>query len=125
MKKSTQSLPSINDDLTVKPRQKIDLSKLKSSDTISDDRIEKNSKTIGEKWGANTQLNAEKTAKVPLANLRGEIPKYLDQELAVKAAQLGVTKTYLIMESLSKSGYHVAEEDLVEDRRRLRKKGNL
>jgi hypothetical protein len=35
-----------------------------------------------------------------------------------------VTKTFLIMEALAKAGYRVDEADLVQDRRRIRQKGN-
>jgi hypothetical protein len=36
----------------------------------------------------------------------------------VKPAERRVTKTFLIMEALAKSGYRVEEIDLVQDRRR-------
>ena len=46
-----------------------------------------------------------------------------DQEMAMKKAERRVTKTFLIMEALSKAGYRVDEVDLVQDRRK-RPKGN-
>jgi hypothetical protein len=47
----------------------------------------------------------------------------LDDELAVKAAERRVTKTFLITEALAKAGYRVNEPDLVQDRRRNRQRG--
>ena len=60
-------------------------------------------------------------AKPPLASLRVEIPKYVDKLLAMSAAERGVTKQFLILEALSKTGYPVQEEDLIEDKRRVKR----
>jgi hypothetical protein len=37
------------------------------------------------------------------------------------AAERGVTKQFLILEALSKTGYPVQEEDLIEDKRRVKR----
>jgi len=46
----------------------------------------------------------------------------LDKELSIRAAELGVTKTYLILQALGKAGYRLEEADLVKDRRRWKKR---
>lgn len=53
-----------------------------------------------------------------VTSIRGYIPHYLDDELALRAVQRRVTKTFLIMEALAKAGYRVDEIDLVQDRRK-------
>ena len=59
--------------------------------------------------------------KPPLASLRVEIPKYVDKLLAMAAAERGVTKQFLILEALLKTGYPVQKEDLIEDKRRVKR----
>lgn len=58
----------------------------------------------------------EPTTKV--VSIRGYIPDYLDYELAMRAAQERVTKTFLILEALAKAGYRVDEADMIQDRRK-------
>ena len=53
-------------------------------------------------------------------SIRGYIPHYLDDELALKAVQRRVTKTFLIMEALERAGYRVDDIDMVQDRRKNR-----
>ncbi len=121
------SLPSIDNELVAAPRQRINLKNLKSRELMPDEMVEANSHAIGQKWGASTQLTVEDPPETPtpLASIRGYIPQYLDDELAVKAAASRVTKTYLIVEALAKAGYRVDEADLVPDRRRSRQKGKV
>ena len=57
----------------------------------------------------------------PLSSVRFDCPDYLDKALSVKAAEEGVTKTYLILQALGQAGYRLDEVDLVKDRRRLKK----
>jgi hypothetical protein len=123
--------PPLDDELRPRARLK------RHADTpATDEEIEANSRRIGEKWGASTNISAEppppaapaapEPAPPPLApvtSIRGYIPQYLDDELAVRAAERRVTKTFLIMEALAKAGYRVDENDLVQDRRK-RPKGN-
>jgi hypothetical protein len=112
--------PPIGDEL--RPKAKL---KRHSDETANDADVEANSRRIGEKWGAATRIGQEQE-QVPLApvvSIRGYIPEYLDQEMAMKAAERRVTKTFLIMEALAKAGYRVDEVDLVQDRRK-RPKGN-
>lgn len=124
---SRPPFPSIASDLAPAPRQRVDLKGLKPREPMADEAVEANSRAIGEKWGASTQLPKVEAA-VPLApvtSIRGYIPQYLDDELSVTAAQRRVTKTFLIMEALAKGGYHVDEADLVQDRRRTKQKGKV
>ena len=120
-------LPSIDDELASVPRQRLDLKGLKPREPMADEAVEANSRAIGAKWGASTQLpRVEKTVELaPVTSIRGYIPQYLDDELSVKAAERRVTKTFLIMEALAKAGYHLEESDLVQDRRRSRQKGKV
>ena len=121
---SKPSLPSIMGDLSPAPRSRVDLKSLKRREATTDEVIEANSRVIGEKWGASTQI-ARPQPTAPVTSIRGYIPLYLDNELAMKAAERRVTKTFLVMEALAKAGYHVDEVDLVHDRRRTKQKGKL
>ena len=49
-----------------------------------------------------------------------EVPDYLARELKVKAATEAVTVRYLILSALASAGYHVDDDELEEDGRRLR-----
>lgn len=124
---SKTALPSIDNELAPVPRQRVDLKGLRPREPMADEAVEANSRAIGEKWGASTQLpRIEKMAVLaPVTSIRGYIPQYLDDELSVKAAERRVTKTFLIMEALAKAGYHLEESDLVQDRRRSRQKGKV
>jgi len=119
------ALPPIDNELVPRPRQRVDLKGLKPREPLADEAIEANSRTIGEKWGASTQLPAAERPPplAPVTSIRGYIPQYLDNELSIKAAERRVTKTFLIMEASDKAGYRVEEADLGQDRRR-RQKGN-
>lgn len=107
--------PPINEELRPKARLK-----RHSADPVTDAEIEANSRRIGERWGAATRIQQEPEGPVlaPVVSIRGYIPSYLDDELAIKAAERRVTKTFLIMEALAKAGYRVEEHDMVQDRRK-------
>jgi hypothetical protein len=111
--------PPLDDEL--RPRARL---KKHTDAPVIDEEIEANSRRIGEKWGASTNiLTPEPPAPPPpqparVTSIRGYIPDYLDNELTRKAAEQRVTKTFLIMEALAKAGYRVDEIDLVQDRRK-------
>lgn len=123
---SKPPLPPIDDDLAAAPRQRVDLKGLRTRQPLADEAVDANSHVIGKKWGASTQLPvSEPQAQfAPVTSIRGYIPLYLDNELAMKAAERRVTKTFLIMEALAKAGYRVDPTDLVQDRRRIKQRGN-
>jgi hypothetical protein len=113
--------PPIHDELRPRPKLKRHV-----AGPATDAEIEASSQLIGEKWGASTSIAQEAPPLPPLApvtSVRGYIPDYLDRELSMKAAERGVTKTFLLMEALAKTGYRVDEADFVQDRRK-RPKGN-
>lgn len=113
-------LPSIDNELAPAPRAKVNLKNLRPREPMADKDVTANSVIIGEKWGASIQIPAVEPV-VPLSpviSIRGYIPQYLDDELAMKAAGRRVTKTFLILEALQKAGYRVEETDMVEDRRK-------
>ena len=114
--------PPLKDELRPKPRLK-----RREDARATDEEIEANSQQLGQRWGASTSITPEPAppppAIAPVVSIRGYIPNYLDDELAMKAAERRVTKTFLIMEALAKAGYRVEEADLVQDRRK-RPKGN-
>ena len=86
--------PPIGDEL--RPRAKL---KRHADGTASDADIEASSRLIGEKWGASTSIPQEASPSPPLApvvSIRGYFPDYLDRELSMKAAERGVTKTFLL-----------------------------
>ncbi len=111
--------PSLKDELRPKPKLR-----RHEDPPITDEEIEANSRQIGEKWGATTSMPPAEAAPPPapqpakVTSIRGYIPQYLDDELTRKAAERRVTKTFLIMEALAKTGYRVDEIDLVQDRRK-------
>src|SRR5271170_7152509 len=97
---SKSPLPSIDSDLTPAPRQRVSLKGLKPREPMADEAVDANSRAIGEKWGASTQLPAAEPAApalAPVTSIRGYIPQYLDDELSVRAAERRVTKTFLLM----------------------------
>ena len=111
--------PPIGDELRRRPRLKRHIDA-----PISDEEIEANARQIGERWGAVTSIPAPEPSPPPLArvvSIRGYMPHYLDDELSRKAAERRVTKTFLIMEALAKSGYRVDNADLIQDRRKKQK----
>ena len=126
--------PSLKDELRPKPKLR-----RHEDPPVTDDEIEANSRQLGQRWGASTSIDppappAEPPpappppappppAVAPVVSIRGYVPNYLDDELAMKAAERRVTKTFLIMEALARAGYRVEEADLVQDRRK-RPKGN-
>lgn len=113
-------LPSIDHELAPAPRPKVNLKSLRSKEPIADEDVAANSRAIGEKWGASTQLPTFEQV-IPLSSvvsIRGYIPQYLDDELTIKAAGRRVTKTFLILEALQRAGYRVDDTDMVEDRRK-------
>lgn len=116
-------LPSISDEIRT-PAKKIALN-LKPREDLSDDDVAARSREIGEKWGASTQIAPAPVPvgppPAPLTSVRFDAPDYLDRELSVRAAEQGVTKTYLILQALGNAGFRLDEVDLVKDRRRWRK----
>jgi hypothetical protein len=117
-----KELPPIEDDIRQAAKQRLDLS-LKPRGEVPDEAIEAHAKEIGEKWGSTTQIAPKPPAKptAPLVSVRFDCPEYLDRELAVRAAEQGVTKTYLILQALGQGGYRLEDVDLVKDRRRLKR----
>lgn len=124
---SKEPLPSIADDLALAPRKRLDLSGLRPRDKVGDGEVAANSAALAQKWGATSQIPPTEVLPEPaqVVSIRGYIPQYLDDELSIRAAERRVTKTFLLMEALSKAGYRIDEVDLVQDRRRPRSKGNM
>lgn len=121
-----KDLPPIDDEIRQAPRPRIDVT-LKPRPELPDEAIEASSRAIGEKWGSTTQLPPTALPKeapmptAPLVSVRFDAPDYLDRELSVKAAEQGVTKTYLILKALGDGGYRLDDVDLVKDRRRWKR----
>lgn len=112
--------PSLKDDL--RPRAKL---KRHTDAPATDEEIDVNSRLMGVKWGASTSIPAPLPALpqvAPVVSIRGYIPDYLDDELTRKSAARRVTKTFLIMEALEKTGYYLNKDDLIQDRRKKQKK---
>ena len=128
---SKDPFPAIVDEIRQGPKPKLDLSLKPRS--VPEEAIEKGARAIGEKWGSVTSMPLREPDPTPAAepvvldrskwpSVRFECPPYLDRELTVTAAQRGHTKTYLILKLLADAGFTVHSEDLIEDKRRLRKK---
>jgi hypothetical protein len=121
---SKAAFPPIGNEIR---RQRIDVA-LRPRAELPDEEVEARSRAIGEKWGAATQLRSGESTggapplpAAPLVSVRFDCPDYLDKELSVKAAEQGVTKTYLILQALGTAGYRMDVVDLIKDRRRQRK----
>ncbi len=115
-------LPAITDEIR-QAATRVDV-KLKPRAELPDDVVESRSREIGEKWGSATHIQPppEPVPKAPLTSVRFDAPDYLDRELSIKAAEQGVTKTYLILKALGDAGYRLDDADLIKDRRRQRGK---
>ena len=107
-------------------RPKLNLA-LPARPEVPDQAVEAHSKEIGEKWGANTQMASisppepeEPTA--PLISVRFDCPDYLDRAVSIAAAERNVTKTFIILTALKQAGYEIKDVDLVEDRRKTRRR---
>jgi hypothetical protein len=112
MASKPEELPSLDDDLTVKPSVP---PRLRPRAIMSDDQVHANSRVMGETWGASTQVR-QAEALTPLEPLRIDVPEYLARELRVKCAEHKVTIAYLVMSALRRDGFHVEDKDLVKDR---------
>ena len=117
-------LPPITDEIR-QASKKINVG-LKPREELPDEAIEAQARSIGQKWGSSTQIIPAAQPEpprptAPLVSIRFDAPNYLDRELSVRAAEQGVTKTYLILQALGKVGYRMDEVDLVKDRRRWKK----
>jgi hypothetical protein len=114
------------DEIRQAARPRLNLS-LPARPEVPDQAVEAHSKEIGEKWGANTQMapGAPATPEdptAPLISVRFDCPDYLDRAVSVAAAELNVTKTFLILKALRAAGYEIKDVDLVEDRRKTRRR---
>jgi hypothetical protein len=117
------NFPPLKDELRQASKPRLDLA-LKPKPELSDAAVEANSRSIGERYGSTTSLATPGKSVppvAPLTSVRFDCPDYLDRELAVKAAEQGVTKTYLILQALGQGGYRLDPADLVKDRRRTKR----
>lgn len=112
------SLPPLDDDLNT-PRR-VDLRSIKPRLQDDDALVTANSHRLGTEWGAQTSLEAGRR-RTPIASLRVEVPEYLDRELALRAVEQRVTKTFLVVQALRSAGFHVELDDLVADKRKVQR----
>lgn len=110
------SLPVLDDELA--PRR-VNLRAIQPRG-IDEATVVENSRRLGEEWGAQTTLDVPRP-KIAMGSLRIEVPEYLDRELTLKAANLRVTKQFLVTQALRDAGYHVEPEDLVHDKRKAKR----
>jgi hypothetical protein len=116
------NFPPIKDELRQAAKPRLDVS-LKPRPELPDEAIEANSRSIGERYGSATHIVPKEPPPqtAALVSVRFDCPDYLDKELSIKAAEQGVTKTYLILQALGQRGYRLDEVDLIKDRRRSRR----
>ena len=112
-------LPPITDALTPRPAKRPNLRDLKAPQIVEDSSVSENSRALGTKWGAQTSLDEPDPA---MTSLRMVILEYVDRQLSLKAAEAKVTKQYLVLKALSEAGYEVREADLIEDKRKRRRR---
>src|SRR5689334_12482737 len=93
-----EELPSLDDDLTVKPAVP---PRLRPRAFIPDDQVQANSRVLGEQWGAATHIRPQEPL-TPLEPLRIDVPEYLARELRVRCAEDKVTIAFLVMSALRK-----------------------
>jgi hypothetical protein len=117
---SKPDLPSIEADISVPARKRLDLKAIRSRSPADDANVDENSRVLGGQWGAQTSLEPPAPRTV-LASLRIEVPEYLDHELAMRAAQERVTKQFLVLSALQQAGYRVEAQDLVADKRKAKR----
>jgi hypothetical protein len=123
MAKKPDELPSIDEDLAMPAApavQRPNLSALRSTADVPDEAVRANSRSIGEKWGANTRVPTP-AAATPLESIRVDVPDYLARALRVRCAEEKVTNAYIVMKALVKEGFYIDEKDLVVDRYKRRK----
>jgi len=113
------------DEIRQAKRPRLDLA-LPARTDAPDAAIEKRSRELGGRWGANTQIQPTEMSEAPepmapLISVRFDCPDYIDRAISVAAAEQNVTKTYLILKALKADGYEIKDVDLVADRRRDRK----
>ncbi|MGA8906026.1 MAG: hypothetical protein WB524_00290 [Acidobacteriaceae bacterium] len=109
-------LPPIDEELTP-PRPRLNLRNLRPRDALPDETVEANSRTMGESWGASTQL-LQPEEQTPLTSVRLDLPEYVDRQLKLKVATEGGTKAFYILKALASDGFHIRDIDLRLDRRR-------
>jgi hypothetical protein len=102
-----EELPSLDDDLSVKPAAP---PRLRPRAVIPDDEIQANSRVLGQAWGASTHVRQVEPL-TPLEPLRVDVPEYLAKELRVRCAEDKVTIAFLVMSALRKSGFHIEDKD--------------
>ena len=107
-------------------KPKLNLS-LPARPEVPDQAVEAHSKELGERWGASMQMASAAMPKpeeptAPLISVRFDCPDYLDRAVSVAAAEQNVTKTFLILKALKLAGYEIKDVDLVEDRRKTRRR---
>jgi hypothetical protein len=107
-----EDLPSLDDDLTVKPLLP---PRLRPRAVMTDDQVHANSRVLGETWGASTRVRQAEPL-TPLEPLRIDVPEYLARDLRMKCAEHKVTIAYLVMSALRKDGFLIEDKDLVKDR---------
>jgi hypothetical protein len=125
---TNKALPPIDDELKGE-RKRVDLKAIRPKGDADDATIEKNSRLLGNEWGASTSLqraqsptSAQPVARAPVASLRIEVPVYLDDALTRESAEKRVTKQYLVLTALRQAGYRIGDSDLVADKRKARRR---
>lgn len=85
---------------------------------VDDDTIDNAARAVGASWRASQQLPIPAPAPERPVRLNLLVPPYLDTQLRDAAHEQRRSVTSLILEALSKSGFEVKPQDLVDDRRR-------
>jgi hypothetical protein len=96
-------------------------------DPGNDDLIKQRLRDVSSPLGFGTRASPKPAADAPVPPLMTpcksfnlSVPDYLFDELGMQAVKRRVTKRYLILEALAKSGFAIEPQDLDEDGRRRR-----
>jgi len=96
-------------------------------DPGNDDLIKQRLRDVSSPLGFGTRANPAPAPSPPIPptmspcrSFNLSVPDYLFDELGMQAVKRRVTKRYLILEALAKTGFTVETQDLEEDGRRRR-----
>ena len=96
-------------------------------DPGNDDLIKQRLRDVSSPLGFGTRANPAPAPSPPIPptmspcrSFNLSVPDYLFDELGMQAVKRRVTKRYLILEALAKTGFTVEPQDLEEDGRRRR-----
>jgi hypothetical protein len=136
-------LPSIDDDLSGRPKQ-LRIPKMAPRPSLEDETVNANTADLARNWPAvsthkpdendagqqptpvvdtsqssEPEVDAAQPTKPETVfdSIRLNVPAYLNKQLSRDAVEKDCTKTHLILQALAKAGYEIDPADMAPDRR--------